>query len=243
MSRVKVVAVSYLNTVPFIYGIERVSPLGRLSLSLAVPAACADILKKGEADIALIPAAEVLQIPNYKVITDYCIAAEGAVDTVALLSNSQLLQIERIYLDADSRTSVLLVKILAKEYWGIEPEWVDGIPLQIKEGEGVMAIGDKVFEMEKVFAKKWDLAHEWQQMTGLPFVFAVWVATTERGKEFEDELNEALKVGVENIAASIPAKYDFQKAYNYLINNIKFNLDEPKRESLKIFWEKIITPG
>lgn len=240
----KVVAVSYLNTVPFIYGIEQAAPSWlRAALTLAVPSACADSLINRQADVALVPVAEIPRIENSKIITDFCISAEGAVDTVVLLSDTPLEEVKTIYLDTHSRTSVKLVKVLAAEKWGIEPVWIDGIPESVEQGEAIVAIGDKVFSIENNFRYKIDLACEWQALTGLPFVFAAWVARTPQGESIEEELNRALAYGVEHIAQSIPANYDHQKAYHYLTQNIQFRLDEPKRAAMRLFWEKIITPG
>lgn len=241
---VVVVAVSYLNTVPFIYGIQQAAPLWlRAALTLAIPAQCADSLINRLADVALVPVAEIPRIENGCIITDFCISAEGAVDTVVLLSDTPLNQIHTVYLDAHSRTSVKLVKVLAAEKWGVSPVWIDGIPQQIEQGEAVVAIGDKVFEIAPKFRYKTDLALEWQEMTGLPFVFAVWVARTPQGMSIEQELNKALAFGVDHIAQSIPSNYDYDKAYKYLTENIQFRLDEPKRAAIRLFWEKIITPG
>lgn len=240
----RVVAVSYLNTVPMIYGIEHASSARvRGALSLAVPSACAQSLIDKKADVALVPVAEIPNIEGAKIITDYCISSSGAVDTVALLSSSSLENIHTIYLDNHSRTSVQLVRILARELWGIAPRWVDNIPNEIGDNEAIVAIGDKVFALQTQFAYKWDLSEHWQRLTGLPFVFAAWVARTAEGESIEQELNSALEYGIEHIAESITADYDYPSAYKYLTENIQFRLDEPKRRAMKLFWEKIITPG
>lgn len=241
----RVVAVSYLNTVPFIYGIRQAASVGlRAALSLDIPSACAQSLIDKCADVALVPIAEIPAIERARVITNYCISADGAVDTVALLSNTALHQITTVYLDNHSRTSVQLVRVLARELWNISPRWVDGIPEQkILDGEAIVAIGDKVFDIQQNYSLKWDLAEQWKELTGLPFVFAAWVSRTEQGDEIEAELNHALEYGVNHITQSIPLGYDPQTAYKYLTENIQFVLDEPKRASMKLFWEKIITPG
>lgn len=241
----KVVAVSYLNTVPFIYGIEHAAPEWlRAALTLAIPSACADSLINRQADIALVPVAEIPKIKCARIITDFCISADGYVDTVALLSNDTLENITTIYLDTHSRTSVMLARVLAHELWHISPNWVNGIPEnELKPGEAVVAIGDKVFEIQSRFSQKWDLAQQWKVLTGLPFVFAAWVARTDEGFRAEDELNRALEYGCNHIGESIPPRFDYHRSYEYLTHNIQFRLDDPKRESMRLFWEKIITPG
>lgn len=247
----KIAAVSYLNTLPFIYGIEQVAPELLAGLSLQIPSRCADEIIHGRVDVALVPVAAIPQIAGGHIITDYCIGAEGDVHTVVLLSNSPIDQIRTIYLDSHSRTSVVLCRLLAREWWKIRPLWVDGADSfrPLEHGEAVVAIGDKVFEIAPKFQYCYDLAGNWSRHTGLPFVFAAWVARSEQGLEVADRLNAALRYGVEHIPESITdtvrrtRDFDFATAHNYLTNSIKFNLDTPKQSAMKLFWEKIITPG
>lgn len=266
------------------YGIEHenfVSHGGELRL--AVPAVCAERARDLKTDVALVPVAEVpsiLAATGGCVITDYCISAVGAVDTVALLSNSPLSDIHTVYLDSHSRTSVQLVRILAREMWGNYSSitWLDSCDLfshahvaagsvpgsrsvlsdeLIKPGVGVLAIGDKVFQIQEAFSYKWDLAEQWQQHTGLPFVFAVWVAVTPAGMQFEPLLNDMLRFGVGDVAAAVDscrssassnaasavAAVGRERACHYLTENIKFELTDAGRMAMRLFWEKIITPG
>lgn len=284
---VRITAVSYLNTLPFIYGIEQRVAASSLALSsdsrqergllragedialtLRVPALCAADAVAGETDIALIPVAAIPLIPGFstvglsqatktftpQIITDYCIGAEGAVDTVVLLSDTPLADIRRVYLDSHSRTSVQLVRVLAREHWRVEPEWIDFADCsgELQYGEAMVAIGDKVFGLKDShdYAYCHDLAQEWHDFTGgLPFVFAAWVACTPAGLEYAPRLNEALAYGVGHIAESITGTvnrsrdFDFPQAYRYLTQSIKFDLDDRKRAAMRLFWEKIITPG
>lgn len=294
---VRITAVSYLNTLPFIYGIEqrvalssaaaghampslpeaeRLSAGEGIALTLRVPALCAADAIAGDTDIALIPVAAIPLIPGFSVhsttpaagnssvgrtqdfipqiITDYCIGAEGAVDTVVLLSDTPLADIRRVYLDSHSRTSVQLVRVLAREHWGIAPEWIDSADCsgELRPGEAMVAIGDKVFALTAAheYAWRYDLAQEWHDFTGgLPFVFAAWVACSPAGLSFAPKLNSALAYGVSHIAESIPGTvnrsrdFEFEPAYRYLTESIKFDLDDRKRTAMRLFWEKIITPG
>lgn len=272
----KITAINYLNTIPFIYGIRHsdlVCERGGVELCMAVPSRCADIAMEGGADIVLVPVAEVPRIlataDCAHVISDFCISADDLVDTVALLSNcSRLSDIHTIYLDWHSRTSVQLVRILAREYWKLDADFVEmptpssssvSGPVSVsvsclnpysdfvlRDGEAMLVIGDKVFELQKSYLSKWDLAHQWKLMTGLPFVFAVWVGVTTDGVAFEGALNDMLQYGVSHITEAVLAcgdAYDHASAQRYLTENIQFNLSDSGREAMKLFWEKIITPG
>ena len=239
----RIAAVSYLNTIPFIYGIEH-ALMSRADLLLAPPSANVGAFTKGNADIALIPSAAVPLIENAHIITSYCLGAVNPVRTVVILSDSPIEKISRLYLDAHSRTSVLLSKILCDELWHTKPEFVhmeDYSVIDSRRAEdGFLLIGDKVFDYESRFPYKYDLAEEWRNMTGLPFVFAVWVARPEVSDEHISELEAALKYGVGHIAESIAWYGHSGKpyAYEYLTQNIDYLFDEQKRQALSLYWDK-----
>lgn len=241
-----VAIVSYLNTLPFIYGIEQAAPRLSAVLTTCVPSECARMIRDGEADIALVPVAVIPSLTHCKIITNFCISAENEVRTVELLSNTPIKLIKKIYLDSHSRTSAQLVQIIAREKWEIDPIWVDNLPCNpenIVYGEALMCIGDKVFELEGKFDCNVDLAAEWIEHTGLPFVFAAWVAT-EKGQQYEHELSEALKFGVQHTVDAIAMYKPIQShALTYLTHNIKYKLNKSKIEAMKVFWEKQKIPG
>ncbi|MFI3298271.1 MAG: menaquinone biosynthesis protein [Rikenellaceae bacterium] len=241
----RVVAVEYLNTLPFIYGI-RCEANGELhaALTLCPPSGCATLAKESRCDVALVPVGALCDMPpQAKIITPYCLSATGKVDTVALLSNCSLKDITTIYLDTDSRTSVKLCQILCKEHWGISPEFITGIPDRVHTNEAVVAIGDKVYDLETTFAHKWDMSQEWQRLTSLPFVFAVWVALTPRGVEAENHLNSALRYGVNNIERALDLCYGDDplrpRKLDYLTRKIEYELSEEKKDAIKLFLTKI----
>ena len=238
----KIIAVSYLNTIPFIYGLRHHSNLGA-ELLLAPPATCYQKFLEGEADIALVPAAMVPSLTDAEMITDYCIGAVDKVRTVVVMTNSPINKVRRIYLDAHSKTSVQLCGYLAKNLWHIEPEWVsmsDYAQLDnAEEGDAFLLIGDKVFDNEGKFAYTYDLAEEWLKTTKLPFTFAVWVARKGLSYEVHDELQAAFTFGVEHIyEAILESDYaDKEYAYDYLTRNIDFLFDIQKHNALKKFWD------
>ena len=241
----KITTVSYLNTIPFVYGLQHADSLCA-DLSLAPPAECARRYMEGEADIALLPAAVVPELRETTIITDYCIGAVGAVRTVTLMSRVPVSAVKRIWLDSHSRTSVQLCGYLAKHKWGIAPEWLKlddysriyDAPLE----DAFLLIGDKVFEHEGRFPYVYDLAVEWREVTKLPFAFAVWVARKGVSNEVIDGLQQALTYGVEHIwEAIVESPYMGSDsgitAYDYLTRNIDFILDEEKHRALKKFWD------
>lgn len=240
---VKIAAVSYLNTVPFIYGIRHADKL-RAELLLSPPAGCAEAFLKKEVDIALVPVGALPMFEDARIISEYCIGAEKSVRTVTVMSNSPVKEVKRLWLDPHSMTSAMLVRILAAELWGIKPEWkeltdysVTGSP---EEGDAFLLIGDKVFDYEDKFAYNYDLAESWRELTGKPFVFAVWVAREGAPEDVIEALEESLTLGVERIwEAIVDNGYPHrEEAYVYLTGNIDFLYDNQKRKALELFWEK-----
>jgi chorismate dehydratase len=239
MSTIKVTAVSYLNTVPLLYGLRQAEIMKCIDLHIAPPSQCALQLEQGTTDIALIPVAALFNIPHYEIISNYCIGATGKVRTVVLLTNDALSDIHTVYLDPDSRTSVMLVQLLAKYHWKIAPSFQPYTEGQnIAPGEACVLIGDKVFAKENQFIYRHDLAEEWIQFTGVPFVFAVWASIRPLSADFLSTLNKAMDFGIHHIidALTEPLPCSRETAIDYLTHNISYILDENKEKGLNSFY-------
>ncbi|MFZ4400448.1 MAG: menaquinone biosynthetic enzyme MqnA/MqnD family protein [Bacteroidales bacterium] len=241
---IKISAVSYLNTFPFIFGIENSAFLKNFSVEKDVPAICAQKLMDDKVDVGLVPVAVIPLIKAAEIITDYCIGATGKVKTVLLLSNQPLNNISKIYLDPESRTSVQLVKVLAQKYWKINPLWEKSdsrFKHNLNNDEAVVLIGDKTFTATDKYPYVFDLAEEWFNFTKLPFVFACWVANKKLTENFISDFNKTLKFGVEHIEETVTYFKEFipdsVDATDYFINNISYRLDDNKRKGMDLFFE------
>src|ERR1043165_2452154 len=199
---IKVSCVRYLNSQPFIYGLKNSPVINEIDLSLDIPSVCAEKLLNGNVDIGLVPVAVISELKESHIISDYCIGADGKVETVLLLSDVPLEKIETVLLDYQSRTSVLLVKMLAGRFWKISPQWVDGENNFENKISGAMAglvIGDRTFTLKNNFKYVYDLAEEWKKFTSLPFVFACWVSNKIISDDFILRFNAALEKGLQQI--------------------------------------------
>lgn len=241
---IKISAVSYLNTFPFIYGLENSDFLHDFSVVKDVPAVCAQKLMDEKVDIGLVPVAVIPLLKRSEIITDYCIGAIGKVKTVLLLSNQPLINISKIYLDYESRTSVQLVKVLAQNYWKINPDWEKldvNFNHNLNKDEAVVLIGDKTFTSTDKYPYVFDLAEEWFNFTTLPFVFACWVANKKLSKNFISDFNKTLKYGVEHIDETVRYFKEFipdsVDATDYFINSISYNLDDNKCKGMELFFK------
>ena len=243
---IKISAVSYLNTIPFIYGIERSKLKEVINLELDYPAMCAQKLINDSVDIALVPVVAITEPKQAHIISDYCIGANGIVDTVCLYSDVPINEVESITLDFQSRTSVELLRILIRDFWKIQPLLKAskiGFEKDIRERNAALVIGDKAFSLNKKHRYIYDLSAVWKEMTGKPFVFAVWVANKIIPDNFIFEFNNALEFGVLNIDKALMNKgigcLECESPKDYLHNKICYNLDSKMREGMDLFLERI----
>jgi chorismate dehydratase len=246
MAKIRISAVKYANTYPFIWGLTESGFDKRVILQTDHPADCAAKLISGKADIGLIPVAALPLINNCSIISDYCIGANGKVRTVMLLSNCPFEEIRTINLDYRSKSSVNLTKVLARHMWKKDYKWINTSEVfdfeNIAQNEAVVLIGDQCFEFENKFKHKKDLAGEWKMQTGLPFVFACWTANRKLDNEFLKDFNSALKSGVENIDKVAKAYRNNGvigevELRDYLKNNIDYLFDSEKKKGMKLFLE------
>ena len=241
--RIRVGAVSYLNTRPLLYGLKRSGLMDRIELIEEYPSRIAAMLLNDEIDVGLVPVAIIPELKEPHIITDYCIGAEGEVASVGLFSEVPIEQVTRVLLDYQSRTSVNLAKILLKEYWQKEvlfEEAKEDFRPEIKETTAGIVIGDRALEQRKLSTYIYDLGTAWKAYTGLPFVFAAWVANKPLGEDFEDAFNRANGYGVSHISEVVVenpyAVYDLTKYYT---QNISYHLDAEKKKGLALFLEKL----
>ena len=241
--KIRVGAVSYLNTKPLIYGFEKGMMQGQVDLIIDYPAKIADALVKNEIDIGLVPVAVLPQMKNHYFVGDYGIACDGAVATVCLFSEVPVDEIETVLLDYQSRTSVALLKILLDEHWKITPEFINAEPgyeAGIKGNVAGLVIGDRAFEQKEKSKYCYDLGLAWKQMTGLPFVFAAWISNKPLEPSFRDVFNAANEFGLSNIDKVVEENEAGHTALKeYYTDNIKFRIEGKMQEVIKLFLNKL----
>lgn len=242
--RLQIGAVTYLNSKPLIEGLEQLAP--EADLRLDYPSRLADDLSRGELDVALIPSIEYFRgHGRYAVVSDACVAARGPVLSVKLYSRVPCARIRTLALDEGSRTSATLSRVLLAERFGVRPELLPlplDRPVLESPADALVIIGDRAISPPaELFQVTWDLGEEWQRWTGLPFVFAMWVARNEcELGPVEQALSQARDLGVarlDEIAAreapllglSLPT------TIHYLRENLHFVLGEAERSGLQLF--------
>jgi chorismate dehydratase len=250
MSKVKVSTVRYANSYPMNWGLIKGGVASLIDIEFDHPSGVAAKLASGRADIGLVPVAAISTLKNPVIVGNHCIGTNGRVRTVMLMSNSPIGEIETLWLDHRSVTSVNLARVLAREYWQRKFRWESpGEAFDysaIKSREGIVIIGDQCFQMENRFAYSYDLAEAWHSLTGLPFVFACWVAVNSPDRKFIAIFDESIAIGIENRERAIAEMNTLESVTNeelatYLNVNIDYRFDSQKRDAMKLFLEKIKT--
>jgi chorismate dehydratase len=242
--KIRVGAVSYLNTRPMLYGIQNHPVIREIELVEEYPARVAQMLINDEVDIGLVPVAIIPKLKDWHIVTDYCIGASSEVASVCIFSQVPMEEIEEVYLDYQSCTSVSLAKMLLREYWKKDVILINATGEDFRDKiKGVTAgvvIGDRALEQRTRSKYIYDLAKAWIDHTGYPFVFAAWISNKVLPEDFIQLFNEANKLGIDN--AKYVARYLDYPAYDlrtYYTKNIDYKLDNKKREGLKLFLSKL----
>ena len=231
---------SYLNTKPLLYGLEHGQLSDQVELVLDYPANLVRLLQSNQIDIGLIPVGALPSLGDYHIISDYCIGTEGEVASVAVFSELPMEEIDTVLLDYQSRTSVMLCKILFEKHWKKKVQFIDAKDESyidnIRGNVAGLMIGDRALKIRDAFKYIFDLGLGWKEMTGLPFVFAVWVRKKEISGEFIPLFNEANGMGLSKINLIID--YNNESIYPmdmYFRKNISYRLTEGMRESMSLY--------
>lgn len=245
MKKIRVGAVSYLNTKPLVYGFEQGMMRDEIDLIIDYPSRIATMLVNDEIDAGLVPVTIIPELKQHFLISDFCIACDGEVASVGLFSDVPLSKIKKILLDYQSHASVELLKILINEYWKIDPViemTSEDYRKEIKNTTAGLVIGDRAFEQRKVSGYMYDLGFEWKKFTDLPFVFAAWISNKKLERSFTESFNKANLAGLQNID-EIVAKNPFT-LFNlkaYYSSYIHYYLDENKKRGMNFFLQKVST--
>ena len=252
----RVSTVNSLNAAPLNYGLKCGLGSSYIRVKFQSPSLCADSLKRGDADIGLISSIEYARIPNIEIISRHCIASFKRVRSVLVLAKTPLSDVRTIAMDTSSRTSVVLGQILLRERYGVHAKVVDMAPNQVEmltNCDAALLIGDPAMRAVQNGLLVIDLAEEWYNWTGLPFVFAVWAIRKDVIEQtmywdIATLLNDSLKIGERNLNAIIDEvqpsigwlKCELKE---YLTKNICYSLGGPELSGLDLFYKKALQHG
>ena len=239
--KIRVGAVSYLNTKPLLYGLQHHAISESIELIEDYPANLAKALEENTIDIGLVPVAVIPKLPEAHIISNYCIGAAGPVASVCIFSQVPMESITSVYLDYQSKTSVNLARILLKNYWKQDVLLLEAPSnfMDLIDGStAAVIIGDRALEKYNSYAYRYDLAEAWINYTGKPFVFATWVANKPIDEVFIANFNEANGIGLKNIDSVVEQLSHKNNSYDlhtYFTKNISYTLDAAKKEGMAQF--------
>jgi chorismate dehydratase len=263
MRRLRISAISYLNTAPLMWDFEHGEAREQLKqqfdVTYTIPSACAEALRSGTADIGIIPVAAYATIPGLVILPGVAIAALNAVRSILLVGRKRLDEIKTVALDTSSMTSVALCKVLLEEWLGGAREYRPMAPnlnAMLAACDAALLIGDPALLVRREsYATVIDLAEEWRKHTGKPFVFAFWAvreaAIAEAGARAAPDavlkLAEVFQRSCDhglapNSIRSIASEWgprlgmSADDVTSYLTSNIHYALDQPCREGLRLFY-------
>ena len=253
MSRLRVSAISYLNTAPLMWSFEHGSRREELreqfDVDYTIPSRCAQMLGEGSADIGIIPVAAFATVSSLRILSDVAIASKGAVRSILLVSNRPLDQIRTVALDSSSRSSAALIQILFAKHWNLDVRFAPVDPeldRMLANHDAALLIGDPALQVDRSRYLTWDLGEEWRSFTRKPFVFAFWAmrpgAAAEEefariGEVFSTSRDEGVR-HIQELANEWTTKLTLSSAriVEYLSENIHYHLEEENIAGMKLFF-------
>jgi chorismate dehydratase len=255
MKRLRISAISYLNTAPLMWDFEHGNFPARnaFDVSYTIPSLCAGSLRDGSADIGIIPAAAYTSIPDLAILPGVAIASRRAVRSILLVSKVPLEKIRTVALDTSSMTSVALLKVLFAKWWGggrTFTAMAPDIEKMLEMNDSGLVIGDPALQIDRSQYLTYDLAEEWIRLTGKPFVFAFWAirqaALNDASRDldlpavFQESRNHGLLPNSLDVIARewVPRlALSEDDVKNYLTENIYYSLDPDCLNGMRLFYQ------
>ena len=247
MTRPCIAASSYLNAAPLCYSFVRGRQKDSCTfLSDRAPARCSELLSEGHADAALIPVIEYQRVAGLMVAPGACVASLKTVRSVVLASRVPMANIRSVALDTSSRTSAALIQIILSRFYSLTPSyraWAPDLTRMLESNDAALMIGDPAMLIDRSALQVYDLAEEWRNHTGLPFVFAFWAIRQDSKAwpgdvDFVDGKDEGL-AHISDIAEAYSRSLGLSRddLVSYLTENISYDLDEDSLRGLRLYFD------
>ena len=262
MNSLRIGCVKYVNARPLIRGWPG-------NVEFDHPSALCQRLAKGELDVALVSSFEYLRNPVYRIVDDVSISSYGPVYSVVLAYSGEISEIEQIELDPASETSANLLRGLLTEL-GLKPRFVSGVPGSTGcqpvvsgsvpgKGNARLLIGDQAIHFRQKHASEfqfWDLGEQWKKLTGLPFVYALWLirpevtdakSVAQRLRKLRDEnlatLDDLIAEAVAGVGDRGNRKMTREFLSRYFRKNLRFNFGKKEKQGLQSFADLCVKHG
>jgi chorismate dehydratase len=255
MARLRISAISFLNTAPLMWDFDHGDLRRDFEIFYTLPSACAESLRTGTADIGIVPVVAYSFIPGLKVIPDVAIASKRSVRSILLVCKKPIDEVATVAADTSSRTSVALARVLFRKVWGgarqLQPMAPD-LPQMLRQCDAALIIGDPALTADRDKFVCYDLAEEWNRLTGKPFVFAFWAVRAEAAERSPLDLAKIFQTSRDNGLQNIEALarewaprvgLTEPQVRAYLIENIDFSLDADNLAGMELFFQYAVECG
>ena len=255
MRKLRIAAISFLNTAPLMWDFEH-TELGReFEIISTVPSECAEMLRTGAADIGIVPVVAYTYIPSLRVLPNIAIAAKGSVRSILLISKVPLEEVRTVAADTTSRTSVALARVLFRKWMG-GPRRMEAMPpdlgQMLEACDATLIIGDPALTVDRTRYVCYDLAEEWKRLTGHPFVFAFWAVRASALQETDLDLVKIFQqsrdhglANLDTLAREWSPRVGISESAvrTYLTENIDYSLDDENLAGLELFLKYAVDCG
>lgn len=251
--KIRIGSVPYLNARPLVrWFTDTIAGRGSgVRVEEAVPSVLADMLEAGELAAALVSSIELFRRPDLCYAAGTGVAAEGPVLSVRMLSRKPIPMVQSVALDTSSLTSVALLKILLAEQYGLCPRYVPSPPdlsCMLASADAALLIGDIGYREYEPSLHVLDLGAAWKELTGLPFVYAVWIGTESSLASVADLLTSARLWGTGHLEQIAKSEFDqrgetLERTRHYLADIMRYEIGSREEEALRLFGEKAAAHG
>ncbi len=238
---------SYLNTVPLVWGMMHGPQREQVDLSFSIPSACAEQVERGTVEIGLVPVAEIAR-QALDIVPGVGITCLGAVRSILLFSRVPWKKVRTLAADLSSRTSVQLARVILRERYGADPQITLKPPkleAMLSSADAALIIGDPALRLplEEMPFEWLDLGAEWFALTGLPMVFAAWAGKTGIDAEALSKITTgSYRFGEAHLDKIVEQEHTargvtLELARQYLSRHIRFELGPNEQRGLEVFLE------
>lgn len=247
-------SVPYLNEKPLTrwFGHTEEGRASDIEVVYAVPSQLAHMLAEGEIAAALVSSFEYFRTPGYAIVPGVSISGQDDIESVRAFSRLPWHQTQSVALDTSSLTSAALLKIILAEQFQSHPAFVHHAPNlaeMLQVADAGLLIGDKGWLADDHGLITLDLGQAWRRLTGLPFVYAVWLGKPGNiTPELIRALNRAKAWGRSQFdaiageqAAHLGCSADM--CLHYLADVMDYDLSEEHQEALALFGAKAYGQG
>ncbi len=255
MARLRISAISFLNTAPLMWDFDHGDRARDFDIDYTLPSGCAEALHTGAADIGIVPVVAYSHIPDLCIIPNVAIASKGPVRSILLVCKVPIDEVKTVAADTSSRTSVALARVLLRKWHGGARKFTampPDVSSMLAEHDAALIIGDPALTVDRSRYVCYDLAEEWRRHTGKPFVFAFWAvragaveqSSLDLAAIFQRSRDNGLR-NVDTLAREWAPRVQLSEAdvKTYLTENIDYALDEENISGMELFFRYAVDYG